>query len=241
MLTIFERAYLPECDINTLPECLTLQELAELRASTLDGFSRETYLRLLERQSNQVKAGALAIQPRITEHWTGNHTREELIEDGPAEHRGKVRTVVFTVSSGPAPGGTVKQFVSVSEQVVSREHASQLFRADPEAWGGGAVKWCGAKVATSVDIPFSPGGVELLKVRPMKSAEAIRELESLGFLSNELEQAINKKPKPWSISAKVPDRHGYYYFDLLRAQCDQHLNRQSQQARTQARISLVGG
>lgn len=146
--SLFARAFLPASDPLALPDALTLQQLAWLRASSDEGLDHDLYERLCKRLPSQAARGLCTVERRATEVPSGCYLVTRTVDDDWGQSKTETR-LVQCLSGGP-PKGATKHFIKGPDELcATREEAQALFKADPENWGEGALSWAGIEVAAS--------------------------------------------------------------------------------------------
>ena len=144
MATVYERAFLPEGAEDCLPDRLTIDELAYLRAGYFGGVDHSLYEELKARMNSMVRAGLLALEDRTEPVTTlggwivrGPFKGSEGLEFQPSEG------TISTHGSGPI-SEEYEQEINVevkTHRVVTRESAVALRVLDPKDWSDGFDLW----------------------------------------------------------------------------------------------------
>lgn len=146
--SLFAQAFLPASDPLALPDALTLQQLALLRASSDEGLDHDLYERLLKRLPSQAERGLFTVERRATEVPSGCYLVTRTVDDG--WRQSETETCLVQCLSGGPPKGATKHFIKGPDELVITKIAAQaLFKVDPENWREGALSWAGIEVVAS--------------------------------------------------------------------------------------------
>ena len=158
--TLYDRATAAPSFLEPLPDELTIPQLAELRASSLDGLNHELFVRLMDRMEAQRRRGQLQVVGRPLEKPpTGDYIGAREVRRsafGPIEKE----TIVQRWPMGGAPAGAVPRTETVEVHYVTRAAATALHALDSTDWGNGVRAWIGANGPIEVGVGVT-GGTEV--------------------------------------------------------------------------------
>ena len=218
--SLYACAFEPKGSPDALPDRLTIPQLAELRATSDDGFDHDLFKRLKSRMEVQAGTGRLRTVEVDEWDWTGEWRVRRAKDRGsrgyaPDEPIEQEWVFIRPLSGGGVPPDAVKVMVSRKAVYVARDAARALHGVDPEAWGEGSLTW--ARIALAAVPQFASGSaIPADSSEVLTTAQAIEYVASLGYALVAVQAKFDHvSDNAWLMEAKVPGRRGGYYKDRL--------------------------
>lgn len=208
--SLYESAFAPKDSPHVLPREMLLGTLAQLRATSPDGFDHPLFEKLLNRMTTQAHLGQLPTITRPKEEWTGVYLCTRAFDperDSPLGARGPIQYRLETGGAAP-PEGAVKEMRPLPPDVyVTPEGAAELFVRESSNWSDASQAWAGVVSRRTVGTGPSNSIPTVDSSRCGQQSQKKRAIEHLSQTYENVQSIFDHPARhPWLAQARGDGR-----------------------------------